>query len=130
MIGLAKEFELVYKPNESMPIVLPKNSQALFLLQRVRDEVHRFSVTFHRNVRGKNSLSSLLDGISGIGPSRRTALLRTFGSVQRMSQATLDQIAAAPSMNRIAALAVYRALHESGDEEAAMQAPRDAGRQD
>ena len=111
MIGLAKEFELVYTPNESMPIVLPRNSQALFLLQRIRDEVHRFSVTYHRTVRGKNSLNSVLDEIPGIGPSRRKQLLKQFGSVQRMKELTLEEIAAAPTMNRTAASAVYAALH-------------------
>ena len=132
MIGLAKEYEMVYKPGESMPLVLPKNSQALFLLQRIRDEVHRFSVTYHRTVRGKNSLTSALDDIPGIGPSRRKDLLKRFGSVQMLKEAALADIAAAPSMNRTAAAAVYEALHADDDATADLlpsssAAKRDAG---
>ncbi|MDR3708040.1 MAG: excinuclease ABC subunit UvrC [Capsulimonadaceae bacterium] len=111
MIGLAKQFELIFRPGESVPIALSRNSQALMLLLRIRDEVHRYSVTYHRNVRGKNSLVSVLDTVSGIGPARRRELLRTFGSVDMMKQATVDEIAGVPSMNRKSAEAVYNILH-------------------
>ena len=74
MIGLAKQFELVYKPGQSDPLVLPRNSQALFLLQRVRDEVHRYAITYHRTLRGKNATMSVLDTIPGIGQTRRREL--------------------------------------------------------
>jgi len=111
MIGLAKQFELIFRPGESIPVALSRNSQALMLLQRIRDEVHRFSVTYHRTVRGKNSLVSVLDTIDGIGPARRRELLRTFGSVEMMTAATIDQIASVPSMNRKSAEAVYNILH-------------------
>jgi excinuclease ABC subunit C len=111
MIGLAKQFELVFLPGQPEPLVLPRNSQALFLLQRIRDEVHRYSVTYHRTLRGKNATMSVLDTIPGIGPARRRALLQFFGSVERLKKASLDEIAKAPAMNKKVATAVYNLLH-------------------
>jgi excinuclease ABC subunit C len=111
MIGLAKKFELVYMPGKSDPLVLPRNSQALFLLQRVRDEVHRYSVTYHRTLRGKNATLSVLDTIPGIGQVRRRALLRFFGSVDSLKHASIEQIANAPAMNRKLAATIYKMLH-------------------
>ena len=116
MIGLAKQYELIYMPGKSDPLVLPRNSQALFLLQRVRDEVHRFSVTYHRTLRGKNATMSVLDTIPGIGPTRRRALLNFFGSVERLKHANIDQIANAPAMNRKLATTIHTMLH--GEDEA------------
>ena len=107
MIGLAKQFELVYVPGRDEPIELPRNSPALFLLQRVRDEVHRWAITYHRNVRGRAAQMSVLDEIPGIGPLRRRNLLKFFGSVERMKQASLDDLTKAPGMNRAAAQSVY-----------------------
>jgi excinuclease ABC subunit C len=114
MIGLAKQFELVYLPGRPEPIVLPKNSQALFLLQRIRDEVHRFSLTYHRSVRAVAITSSLLDTIPGVGKARKNALLKNFGSVERLKSATLADLAAAPTMNSRIAAAVYNTLHAEG----------------
>ena len=111
MIGLAKQFELVYTPGKSDPLVLPRNSQALFLLQRVRDEVHRFSVTYHRTLRGKNATLSVLDTIPGIGQVRRRELLRFFGSVEKLKHASVEQIANAPAMNRKLATTIHKMLH-------------------
>ncbi len=111
MIGLAKQFELVYTPGKSDPLVLPKNSQALFLLQRIRDEVHRYSVTYHRQLRGKNATLSVLDTIPGIGQTRRRELLKFFGSVDRLKHASVDEIANAPAMNRRVAASVHKLLH-------------------
>ena len=111
MIGLAKQFELVFKPGESDPLVLPRNSQALFLLQRVRDEVHRYAVTYHRTLRGKNATMSVLDTIPGVGPTRRRALLTFFGSVEKLKGASVEQIAHAPAMNRKLAATVHKMLH-------------------
>lgn len=111
MIGLAKQFELVYTPGKSDPLVLPRNSQALFLLQRVRDEVHRFSVTYHRTLRGKNATLSVLDTIPGIGQVRRRELLRFFGSVEKLKHASVEQIANAPAMNRKLANTIHKMLH-------------------
>jgi excinuclease ABC subunit C len=111
MIGLAKQFELIFLPGQPDPLVLPKNSLALLLLQRVRDEVHRFSITYHRTVRGKNAIMSVLDEIPGVGPARRTALFKHFGSVEQLKKATMNDIADAPQMNRKVAAAVYNSLH-------------------
>lgn len=111
MIGLAKQFELVYTPGKSDPLVLPRNSQALFLLQRVRDEVHRYSVTYHRTLRAKNATLSVLDTIPGIGQTRRRELLKFFGSVAALKNASVEQIAAAPAMNRKVAASVHKLLH-------------------
>ena len=111
MIGLAKQYELIYMPGKSDPLVLPRNSQALFLLQRVRDEVHRYSVTYHRTLRGKNATMSVLDTIPGIGPTRRRALLNFFGSVERLKHANVEQIANAPAMNRKLAATIHKMLH-------------------
>ena len=111
MIGLAKQFELVYTPGKSDPLVLPRNSQALFLLQRIRDEVHRYSVTYHRTLRGKNATLSVLDTIPGIGSVRRRELLRFFGSVEKLKHASVEQIANAPAMNRKLAATIHKMLH-------------------
>lgn len=100
MIGLAKQFELVYVPGRDEPIELPRNSPALFLLQRVRDEVHRFAITYHRAVRGRAAQMSILDEIPGIGPARRRELLKFFGSVEKMKRATADDLAKAPGMTK------------------------------
>ena len=113
MIGLAKQFELVFVPGRDEPIELPRNSPALFLLQRIRDEVHRFAITYHRNVRGKAAHMSILDEIPGIGPTRRRELLKFFGSVEKMKRATAEDIAKAPGMNKSAAQAVLDHLRGS-----------------
>lgn len=113
MIGLAKQFELVFVPGRAEPIELPRNSPALFLLQRVRDEVHRFAITYHRNVRGRAANMSVLDEIPGIGPLRRRNLLKYFGSVERMKNAGVEDLAKAPGMSKPAAQAVYDHLRGS-----------------
>ena len=94
--GLAKRFEELYLPGRSAPIVLPRRSQALYLVQRIRDEAHRFAITYHRDVRGKRALHSELDDVEGIGPGRKKALLKRFGSVRRIREATVDEVAATP----------------------------------
>jgi excinuclease ABC subunit C len=109
-VGLAKQYEEVFKPGVRDPVLLPRNSQALFLLQRIRDEAHRFGLTYHRNLRGKRQSRSALDDIPGIGDKRRVALLKHFGSVDRMKQATLEDLARAPGMNRPTAEKLYTAL--------------------
>jgi excinuclease ABC subunit C len=107
MIGLAKQFELVYVPGRDEPIELERNSPALFLLQRIRDEVHRWAITYHRELRGRASKMSVLDEIPGIGPTRRRELLKFFGSVDKMKRVTVEDLAKAPGMNKAAAQAVY-----------------------
>jgi excinuclease ABC subunit C len=92
-VGLAKRFEELFVPDEDEPVVLPRGSEALYLVQRIRDEAHRFAITFHRQVRGKSSVQSALDTIPGIGPKRKKALLRKFGSVKQIREAELEEIA-------------------------------------
>jgi excinuclease ABC subunit C len=98
--GLAKQHEELFVKDVSEPIVLPRTSQALYLVQRIRDEAHRFAITYHRNVRSKVGIRSALDGVPGIGPKRRQALLRKFGSVSRIREASADDIAATPGFTR------------------------------
>ena len=100
MAGLAKRFEELHVPEQSAPVVLPRRSQALYLVQRIRDEAHRFAITYHREVRGKRALHSELDEIEGIGPGRKKALLKRFGSVRRIREATVDEVASVPGISR------------------------------
>ncbi len=98
LASLAKENEELFVPETPDPIRLPRSSKALFLAQRARDEAHRFAVTFHRQRRSKKSVSSALDGVQGIGPKRRRMLLRRFGSVRGIREASTEEVAAAPGM--------------------------------
>ncbi len=100
LTGLAKRFEELYLPGRPDPVVLPRRSQALYLVQRIRDEAHRFAITYHRDVRGKKALRSELDDIAGIGPGRKKALLKRFGSVRRIREATVDEVAETPGISR------------------------------
>jgi excinuclease ABC subunit C len=102
-VGLAKQHELLFVPDRSEAIALPRNSPALHLLQRIRDEAHRFAIMHHRKKRGKAQVRSLLDDIPGIGETRRNALLEHFGSLQKIRAASVEEIASAPGMNRAAA---------------------------
>ncbi|HHV83383.1 MAG TPA: excinuclease ABC subunit UvrC [Tepidanaerobacter syntrophicus] len=110
-IGLAKEFEHIFVEGKEEPIVLPEDSEALYLVQRVRDEAHRFAITFHRSLRSKRNLKSALDDIPGIGKARRLALFKTFGSLEGIRQASVEELAGAPGMNKKAAQAVYDHFH-------------------
>src|SRR3990170_4985119 len=92
--GLAKRNEELFVKDRSDPIVLPRTSQALFLVQRIRDEAHRFAITYHRGLRQKRGMQSALDAVPGIGPKRKKALLRKFGSVKAIREAPVDEIAA------------------------------------
>jgi excinuclease ABC subunit C len=109
-IGLAKQFEEVFLPGQPGPVQLSRRSPALFLLQRIRDEAHRFGLAYHRKLRGKRQTRSALDEIEGIGERRRDALLRHFGSVTRMKDASVEELAAVKGMNRAAADRVYHHL--------------------
>jgi excinuclease ABC subunit C len=100
LAGLAKRFEELHLPGRSAPVVLQRRSQALYLVQRIRDEAHRFAITYHRDVRGKRALHSELDDVEGIGPGRKKALLKRFGSVRRIRQASEDEVAAVPGISR------------------------------
>lgn len=100
LVGLAKRFEELYVKDMSEAIVLPRTSQALYLVQRIRDEAHRFAITYHREVRKKVGMESALDRVPGIGPKRKRALLRKFGSLKAVRQATVEEIAATPGFTR------------------------------
>ncbi len=112
-IGLAKQFELVYMEDREEPIVLPPRSRPLFLLQRIRDEAHRFAITYHRNLRSSAALRSQLEQVPGIGILRTKALLKAFSSFEHMSVATLEELADVPGMNARAAEEVFRFLHQN-----------------
>jgi excinuclease ABC subunit C len=109
--ALAKTFEEVFVPGRSDPVVIPRGSDALFLLQRVRDEAHRFAITYHRQVRGKGMTTSALEGVTGLGPGRRTRLLRHYGSLKALRAATLEDLVALPWLPEAVAGAVYGHLH-------------------
>jgi excinuclease ABC subunit C len=96
--GLAKEREELFLPGESVPIVLPPTSTALYMVQRLRDEAHRFAITYHRDLRAKRQIHSAFDDLPGVGPKRRRALLRVFGSAKRVREAPVEQIAAVPGI--------------------------------
>lgn len=110
IVALAKEHEELFLPDREEPLRLPRRSQALFLVQRIRDEAHRFAVGSHRQRRRREALASELEAIPGIGPRRRQALLKTFGSLEAIRQATVEELAAVPGMTRAAAQAVKEAL--------------------
>jgi excinuclease ABC subunit C len=119
LCGLAKRLEEVWLPGEDFPVILPRTSEALYLLQRVRDEAHRFAITFHRQRRSKRMTESALDTVAGLGETRRKALMRHFGSVKRLSAATPEEIIEVPGIGRRTAEAVLAALNP---------APGDGGR--
>ncbi len=114
LAGLAKRFEELYVPRRSAPIILPAKSQGLYLVQRIRDEAHRFAITYHRNVRGKRALHSVFDDVPGIGPARKKALLKRFGSVRRIREASLDEVAETPGVGRAAAERLKKHLAREG----------------
>ena len=100
VVGLAKRFEELFLPDRSDPILLPRNSQGLYLVQRIRDEAHRFAITYHRSVRGRRALASVFDDVAGIGPARKKALLKQFGSVRRIREASVEELAGTPGIPR------------------------------
>ncbi len=108
VVGLAKQFELIFTEGSPDPVELPRNSQALYLIQRIRDEAHRFAITYHRKLRGKRNLVSVLDHIDGIGPKRRKMLWNHFGNLSKIKTASVEELAAVDGMNLPAAEAVYQ----------------------
>jgi excinuclease ABC subunit C len=110
--GLAKRLEEVWQPDEAFPVILPRTSEGLYLLQRVRDEAHRFAITFHRERRSKRMTASVLDEISGLGEVRRKALLRKFGSLRKLGAATVEEILEVPGIGRRTAEAIVAALND------------------
>jgi excinuclease ABC subunit C len=110
-VGLAKRFEQVFRPGEKTPLLLEERSRARQLLQALRDEAHRFANEYHRKLRRRTGLHSILDDIPYVGPKRRTALLSHFASPEAIQRATVEELAAVPGMDRRAAEAVHRHLH-------------------
>ena len=110
LASLAKENEWLYVPHSPEPIILPRDSQALYLVQRIRDEAHRFAITYHRNLRSKGSLSSPMELVTGIGPKRKKMLMRRFGSLKGIKEAAVEEIAAVPGMTRSLALRLKQTL--------------------
>ena len=110
--GLAKRLEEVWLPGQEDPVILPRSSEGLYLLQRIRDEAHRFAITHHRSRRSKTMVESTLDGVSGLGEVRRKTLLRHFGSLKKLRAATVDEIATVPGFGPRTAQAVVDALRE------------------
>ncbi|MCI5564292.1 MAG: helix-hairpin-helix domain-containing protein, partial [Clostridiales bacterium] len=114
MFGLAKRLEEIYLPGREDTILLDHHAPALHLIQRIRDEAHRFAITHHRGLRGKQSVHSALEDIPGIGPARRRALLQYFSSLKAVREADREQLLACPHMTAAAADAVYRWAHPDG----------------
>ncbi|MGI8993889.1 MAG: excinuclease ABC subunit UvrC [Nocardioidaceae bacterium] len=114
VVGLAKRLEEVWLPSRDDPVILPRTSEGLYLLQRVRDEAHRFAITHHRNRRSKSMVESVLDDVAGLGEVRRKVLLRHFGSLKKLRAARVDDIAALPGFGQRTAEAIAAALVASG----------------
>ena len=110
LAGLAKEREELFVPGRPDPVVLPPTSPALYLVQRLRDEAHRFAITYHRNLRAKRSVRSAFDDLPGVGPKRRRELLKVFGSVKQVREAPVEQIAAVPGIGRSLAARIKATL--------------------
>ncbi len=117
LCGLAKRLEEVWLPGDTDPVILPRTSEGLYLLQRVRDEAHRFAITYHRQKRSKSMVASVLDGVPGLGETRRKALLSRFGSLKRLRAATVDEIGCVPGIGPRIAESVVAALHVEDDTE-------------
>ena len=113
LVGLAKRLEEIWFADQSYPVILPRHSEALYLVQRIRDEAHRFAITFHRSKRSKLMLESLLDEIPNLGEVRRQSLLEHFGSIAALKKATIDEIAAVPGIGPRSAENIVRVLLES-----------------
>ena len=110
--ALAKRFEEVYRPGRDEPVRIPRDSEALYLLQTARDEAHRFAITYHRSLRARHTTHSVLDDVPGLGPTRRSRLLKEFGSVKRLRELAEDDLVALPWLPDPVGHAVYRQLHE------------------
>jgi excinuclease ABC subunit C len=109
--ALAKQFEEIYLPARPDPVRIPRQSEALYLLQRIRDEAHRFAITYHRELRGKRMTRSALDGIVGLGPTRKSRLVKELGGVNAVKAASLETLKALPWLPDAVAQAVFDAIH-------------------
>ncbi|CAB4332330.1 unannotated protein [freshwater metagenome] len=120
VIGLAKRMEEIWKPGAKYPIILPRNSEALFMLQRVRDEAHRFAISLHRNRRSKGMVDSRLDDIAGLGPIKKRALLAHFGSLKKISQASQDQLQEVAGIGPSQAAEIWQFLDQDNSQDSAV----------
>ena len=120
VIGLAKRMEEIWKPGAKYPIILPRNSEALFMLQRVRDEAHRFAISLHRNRRSKGMVDSRLDDIAGLGPVKKKALLAHFGSLKKISQASQDQLQEVAGIGPSQAAEIWQFLDQDNSRDSAV----------
>jgi excinuclease ABC subunit C len=110
-VSLAKRMEEIYFPGRPDPVLIPRGSESLYLMQQIRDEAHRFALTYHRLKRGKRMTRSALDGIPGLGATRRKQLMKHFGSVKRIREASVEEISALPGFPTKVAANVYEVLH-------------------
>jgi excinuclease ABC subunit C len=124
LCGLAKRLEEVWLPGEDFPVILPRTSEALYMLQRVRDEAHRFAITFHRQRRSKRMTASALDNVPGLGETRRKALLRHFGSLKKLAAATPEEIIEVPGIGRRTAETLLASLNPPTKEKSPEQAEK------
>ena len=109
--GLAKRLEEVWLPEDDDPVVLPRSSEGLYLLQRIRDEAHRFAITYHRELRGKRMTTSVLDGVPGLGETRKKRLVKELGGVGKVKQASIEELRALTWLPDKVADAVFEKIH-------------------
>ena len=121
--ALAKRFEEVYLPGRDDPVRIPRQSEALYLLQRIRDEAHRFAITYHRNLRGKRMTKSVLDDVPGLGPARKKRLVKELGGVKAVRQAPLEDLLALPWLPDNVGRAVFESIHGVGASPSKAAAP-------
>ena len=115
LVGLAKRLEEVWIPGDEFPMIFPRSSSALHLLQYLRDESHRFAITKHRKRRTKALTRSVLDAIEGVGPARQAALLTRFGSVKKLREASIDEVASVPGIGSVLAQSILEALNPQSE---------------
>jgi excinuclease ABC subunit C len=110
--ALAKRFEEVFLPGQADPVRIARQSEALYLLQRIRDEAHRFAITYHRSLRAKRMTTSVLDGVPGLGPTRKRRLVKELGGIRAVRSAALEDLLALPWLPDAVARALYSQLHD------------------
>ncbi|MDD3839882.1 MAG: excinuclease ABC subunit UvrC [Clostridia bacterium] len=113
IIGLAEKFDEIYFPDKKEPVILPKKSHGLHLIQRIRDEAHRFAITYHRSLRSKNTVKSILDDVPGVGPKRKKLLIKHFGSLDKIRDASIDELMEVDGINFNVAQNIYLFFHEN-----------------
>jgi excinuclease ABC subunit C len=120
VIGLAKRMEEIWKPGSAYPVILPRSSEALFMLQRVRDEAHRFAITLHRNRRSKGMVDSALDDVPGLGPVKKKAVLAHFGSLKKVAQASVEELTEVSGIGPLQAEQIWQFLNAENTGEVAV----------